>query len=84
MSTRTVGTCGRCGGAVTVPMAWLGVYPPTPQCCRCGATPKQSHGPILDMEPSDTAAVGSRGLHNPGDQVSLPRRRISGLGFVSR
>lgn len=53
--TRTLGTCSLCGGAVTVPTAWLGVHPPTPTCSSCGAT-AAAHGPVIPMrrEPSET------------------------------
>ena len=51
MNHRTVGTCGSCGGAVTVPTAWHGIYPPTPTCRKCGATPVENHGPVLPMQP---------------------------------
>jgi hypothetical protein len=46
-----VGRCGNCGGSVTVPRVWMGIYPPTPQCQSCHATPKP-RGPVLDMNPS--------------------------------
>ena len=45
----TIGTCGRCGGAVTIPSYWMSVIPPTPKCVACGATPKEAHGPVLPM-----------------------------------
>lgn len=45
MSEQSVGTCGRCGGPVTVPSVWMGLLPPTPTCQKCGATMKNSHGP---------------------------------------
>ncbi len=51
MSERTVGTCGNCGGAVTVPTVFMSVVPPVPCCKRCGAVPKQVHGPVVEMEP---------------------------------
>lgn len=48
-----VGTCSVCGGAVTMPDAWYGIFPPTPSCASCGATKKQPHGPVVEMEPSE-------------------------------
>lgn len=47
----TVGTCGTCGSAVTVPKIWMGVDPPTPMCRRCGSRPRNPHGPMIDMAP---------------------------------
>ena len=47
---RTVGTCGRCGGPVTVPLVFHSISPPTPSCDACGARPKQAHGPVMDMD----------------------------------
>lgn len=49
MNDRTIGTCSLCGGAVTVPMVWMGVIPPTPTCSSCGAH-RASHGPVIEME----------------------------------
>jgi hypothetical protein len=48
---QTVGTCGLCGGAVTLPIAYWSVIPPVPTCSECGATAKQDHGPIMPMNP---------------------------------
>ena len=47
----TVGTCGLCGGKVSVPTVWMSVIPPTPICEDCGATAKVNHGPTLPMNP---------------------------------
>ena len=52
--TRTLGTCGRCDGPVTVPSIWMGVYPPTPRCAHCGAEPHACHGPVLPMKAPPT------------------------------
>ena len=51
MNKQTVGTCGLCGGAVTVPQFFMSVVPPTPTCEDCGATAKPNHGPVLPMNP---------------------------------
>ncbi len=48
---RTIGTCSVCGGAVTVPGIWGAIIPPVPTCSACGATKRESHGPVIDMEP---------------------------------
>jgi hypothetical protein len=48
----TLGTCGDCGGPVTVPTVWMGIILPTPTCERCGAHPVEAHGPVLPMQPS--------------------------------
>lgn len=45
----TVGTCGRCGGRVSVPTVYMSIIPPTPACEGCGATPKSAHGPVIEM-----------------------------------
>jgi len=50
MSYKVVGTCGKCGGPVTVPFAWWGTSPPVPCCNVCGAYVKNSYGPVLPME----------------------------------
>lgn len=50
MSEIIHGTCSQCGGPVTTPRHWLGVNPPIPTCRRCGATKKQPHGHVIEME----------------------------------
>jgi len=50
-----VGTCGLCGGPVTVPRTFHSIVLPTPTCKNCGAT-KRAHGPVLDMEPPRSQA----------------------------
>lgn len=47
-----IGSCGICGGAVSVPLAWYGINRPTPTCESCGATAKPRHGPTLPMNPA--------------------------------
>lgn len=47
----TIGTCSICGGAVTAPLVWMGVIPPTPTCDGCGAR-AASHGPVIPMQPT--------------------------------
>lgn len=49
---QTVGTCGECGGRVSVPRVWMGLVPPIPTCESCGATKKQPHGPKIEMDPA--------------------------------
>lgn len=44
----TVGTCGKCGGAVMVPTIWYGIIPPDATCQKCGAI-AANHGNILPM-----------------------------------
>lgn len=53
MSYTICGTCSICGGQVTVPSVWHGVYPPNPTCRGCGAIARSS-GPVIDMEPNIT------------------------------
>lgn len=48
---RTIGTCSICGGPVIVPDIWLGIVPPDPECGSCGAVKRESHGPVIDMQP---------------------------------
>ncbi len=51
---RTIGRCGNCGGAVTVPDVWMSVNPPVPRCESCGATAKPQ-GPTIEMNPPKKA-----------------------------
>lgn len=48
---RTVGTCSICAGRVTAPQTYLSTVPPIPSCESCGATQKQPHGDVIQMEP---------------------------------
>lgn len=45
-----VGTCGSCGGPVTVPSPWLGVIPPVPTCEQCGRQAANGYGPRIPMQ----------------------------------
>ena len=47
-----IGTCGLCGGPVTIPTIWHGVNIPPATCKNCGATVKKDYGPILPMNPA--------------------------------
>jgi hypothetical protein len=58
MTVHIVGTCGNCGGPVEIPQAWFGIYPPTPTCRSCGATPKEAFGRRLPMNPSPRRGSG--------------------------
>lgn len=60
MTKKIVGTCGNCGGNVTVPMVWHGIYPPKPSCDSCGASPKRDKAEILDMEPRPARLPGKK------------------------
>lgn len=48
---RTVGTCSRCGGRVSVPVIWLSTVPPVPTCERCRGTARNAYGPVVEMDP---------------------------------
>lgn len=47
---QVIGTCGACGGRVSVPAVWSGMYPPTPQCQSCGRETANRYGPVIPME----------------------------------
>ena len=50
---RVVGICSECGGTVTVPTVWYGIYPPSPTCNSCGATADiKSNLPVIPMKPN--------------------------------
>lgn len=51
----TVGTCGRCGGAVQVPSIWGGLVPPVPVCAQCGAKAQNPYGPVIPMQGESNA-----------------------------
>ena len=56
---QVVGTCGNCGGAVTLPIFYMSVIPPVPTCEECGATVRP-HGPVLPMNPPRRIWTGDR------------------------
>lgn len=43
------GKCGNCGGMVTTPRVWGGVFPPTPTCISCCYVMKDTR-PAIPME----------------------------------
>lgn len=47
------GTCGICGGRVTVPTVVWSIIAPIPTCESCGATAAE-HGPVIAMNPRRT------------------------------
>lgn len=49
----TVGTCGNCGGRVTIAEFWSGSAPQTPRCKSCGAATRPNYGRVLDMVPPE-------------------------------
>lgn len=59
MGNTIVGTCSICGGAVTVPLAWWGIFPPTPTCSSCGAVEASPHGPVVEMRPRAPTFTGT-------------------------
>lgn len=73
-----IGTCGLCGGPVTVPADWHSVTPPTPTCQACGAIAAQ-HGPVLPMVPAPPPAITTTGTGG-ADWVLLP----TATGVVER
>jgi hypothetical protein len=62
MSKKTIGSCGICGGAVTVPDPWWGVVPPTPTCEECGAEAAPP-GPVIPMRPRRRRALWVGGTY---------------------
>lgn len=56
MNVVVIGTCSLCGGPVSAPSQWYGIFPPTPQCAQCGAT-AASNGPVIPMTPNKTKTI---------------------------
>lgn len=52
-----LGTCSICSGPVCCPLFYWSVVPPVPKCKRCGATKKESYGPVIDMVPQNDKVV---------------------------
>jgi hypothetical protein len=54
MSKKIIGKCGLCGGPVSVPVHWMSVKPPVPECESCGAQADTlAHVPTIPMKPRD-------------------------------
>lgn len=67
---KTIGRCSICNGDVTIHEGpWGGIYPPVPQCSKCGATedrdlPVIKMRPMADIDPKD--GIRSRPVgHDP-------------------
>ena len=58
-----MGRCSICGGVVTVPLIWGGVYPPVPRCRACGAVMARPQLPVIPMEapPRSIRVIGQYG-----------------------
>lgn len=67
----TFGTCGICGGAVTVPAVWHGIIPPPKTCSQCGAVAVESHGPVLPMHPRQYTNVETKTSTNSDYTAAL-------------
>lgn len=75
-----VGTCSICGGPVTVPETWMGIYQPIPKCESCGAIEKQPFGPVIPMEPNPKGDIDkSQEQQHPWQQWT--QRSRPGLGI---
>lgn len=73
MSTKTIGTCSLCGGAVTVPDPWMGVTPPTPTCSKCNAVPAHAHGPTIPMVRPTRRRIGTLGDFEVWEDSASPQ-----------
>lgn len=51
INTRTVGTCGACGGPVVISLMYMSVYKLVLVCTQCGAHAQPGYGPVLPMSP---------------------------------
>lgn len=49
----TVGTCGNCGGPVTMPGVWHCILPPQKTCSVCGAIAAE-YGSVIPMQTAPT------------------------------
>lgn len=83
---RVLGTCSLCGGAVTLPWRWMDrAVPPVPTCSKCGATKKQPHGPVIEMEKRlDTSSVSNSGVSVSHTLIAavIPDRAADALRWV--
>lgn len=64
-----IGTCSLCGGPVETPDVWNDVHPPVPRCRSCGATKKEPHGPVVEMEKRPVDGHGAWFWAEPGEYV---------------
>ena len=73
----TVGTCGLCGGQVTVPGVWQSIIPPVPTCEACGASVAE-HGPVLPMNPLTRPVVTPAGGTGDAGLMMLATKGVNG------
>ena len=73
----TVGTCGLCGGRVTVPGVWQSIIPPVPTCESCGASVAE-HGPVLPMNPLTRPVVTTSGGTGDAGWMTLATKVVDG------
>jgi hypothetical protein len=55
-----LGTCGHCGGSVSVPTVYMSLVSPTPACDDCGRRPAAAHGPVIPMESGEPRSLRQR------------------------
>lgn len=60
MNKQTVGTCGNCGGKVSVDTIYWSIVPPRPQCERCGSFAAEDYGPVIQMEPKPLSGASNK------------------------
>lgn len=81
-----IGTCSLCGGAVTLPACWMDLaVPPVPTCTTCGATKKQPHGLVIEMEKrlgTSSVSNSSPSVRNTLIAAVIPDRAADALRWV--
>jgi hypothetical protein len=60
MNKQTCGTCGNCGGRVTVDTIYYSTIPPRPQCEWCFAYAAEDNGPVIPMEASPNRVASNK------------------------
>lgn len=77
---RTVGTCGVCGGRVSVPAAWYATVPPVPVCEACGRQAARPWGPVVEMAPSWRVSAGIEA--ELAERIGEGRKRASAVDWT--
>lgn len=55
---KVIGSCGNCGGDVTIPENWMSTAPAEPTCKSCGAKAKKKL-PKIDMVDSKPSKISN-------------------------
>ncbi len=82
---KIIGNCSHCGGPVSVPIHYMSVNPPIPECDSCGAqADNTAHLPTIPMKPRTFAVEHVQRETRTDDPLKLSMSRWPGGRTVLR